>query len=61
MNDVTTIPAPYAHQKITTDFITNTKTCLITSDPGTGNIPMDMIECITDTPLGLDRKEIGIT
>ena len=36
MNDVTTIPAPYAHQKITTDFITNTKTCLITSDPGTG-------------------------
>jgi len=36
MNDVTTIPAPYAHQKTTTDFITNTKTCLITSDPGTG-------------------------
>ena len=36
MNDVTTVPAPYAHQKTTTDFITNTKTCLITSDPGTG-------------------------
>ena len=36
MNDVTTIPAPYAHQKTTTDFITNIKTCLITSDPGTG-------------------------
>ena len=36
MNDVTTIPAPYAHQKITTDFIVNTNTCLITSDPGTG-------------------------
>ena len=36
MNDVTTIPAPYAHQKTTTDFIINTKTCLITSDPGTG-------------------------
>tara|TARA_R100001460_G_scaffold3167_5_gene9618 strand:+ start:776 stop:2125 length:1350 start_codon:yes stop_codon:yes gene_type:complete len=36
MNDVTTIPAPYAHQKTTTNFITNTKTCLITSDPGTG-------------------------
>ena len=36
MNDVTTIPAPYAHQKTTTDFIVNTKTCLITSDPGTG-------------------------
>ena len=25
------------------------------------HIPKDMIECITDTPLGLDRKEIGIT
>ena len=36
MNDVTTIPAPYAHQKTTTNFIVNTKTCLITSDPGTG-------------------------
>ena len=36
MNNVTTIPAPYAHQKTTTDFIVNTKTCLITSDPGTG-------------------------
>ena len=36
MNDVTTIPAPYAHQKITTDFIVDTNTCLITSDPGTG-------------------------
>jgi len=36
MNDVTTILAPYAHQKTTTDFIVNTKTCLITSDPGTG-------------------------
>jgi len=30
------IPAPYAHQKTTTDFIVNTKQCLITSDPGTG-------------------------
>ena len=30
------IPAPYAHQKTTTDFIINTKQCLITSDPGTG-------------------------
>lgn len=30
------IPAPYAHQKTTTDFIVNTKCCLITSDPGTG-------------------------
>ena len=25
------------------------------------HIPKDMRECITDTPLGLDRKEIGIT
>ena len=33
-NDVTTI-TPYAHQK-TTDFIVDTNTCLITSDPGTG-------------------------
>ena len=30
------IPAPYAHQKTTTDFIVKTKRCLITSDPGTG-------------------------
>ena len=30
------IPAPYAHQKTTTDFIVDTKCCLITSDPGTG-------------------------
>lgn len=30
------IPAPYAHQKTTTDFIVNTNQCLITSDPGTG-------------------------
>tara|TARA_X000001382_G_scaffold97529_1_gene71896 strand:- start:57 stop:1400 length:1344 start_codon:yes stop_codon:yes gene_type:complete len=30
------IPAPYAHQQSTTDFIVNTKQCLITSDPGTG-------------------------
>ena len=30
------IPAPYAHQQSTTDFIINTKQCLITSDPGTG-------------------------
>ena len=36
MNDECNIPAPYAHQKSTTDFIVNTKTCLITSDPGTG-------------------------
>ena len=36
MNDVTNIPAPYAHQQTTTDFIVNTKCCLITSDPGTG-------------------------
>ena len=36
MNDVTNIPAPYAHQKTTTDFIVDTKCCLITSDPGTG-------------------------
>ena len=36
MNDELNIPAPYAHQKTTTDFIVNTKRCLITSDPGTG-------------------------
>ena len=36
MNDVTNIPAPYAHQQTTTDFIVDTKCCLITSDPGTG-------------------------
>ena len=36
MNDECNIPAPYAHQKSTTDFIVKTKTCLITSDPGTG-------------------------
>ena len=30
------IPAPYAHQEVTTDFIVKTKTCMITSDPGTG-------------------------
>lgn len=36
MNNVTNIPAPYAHQKTTTDFIIDTKCCLITSDPGTG-------------------------
>ena len=36
MNDGLNIPAPYAHQKTTTDFIVNTKRCLITSDPGTG-------------------------
>jgi len=30
------IPAPYAHQQNTTNFIVNTKQCLITSDPGTG-------------------------
>jgi SNF2 family DNA or RNA helicase len=36
MNNVTNIPAPYAHQKTTTDFIVDTKCCLITSDPGTG-------------------------
>jgi len=30
------IPAPYAHQKTTTNFIVDTKCCLITSDPGTG-------------------------
>ena len=36
MNDECNIPAPYAHQKSTTDFIVNTKTCLVTSDPGTG-------------------------
>lgn len=30
------IPAPYAHQKTTTDFIVDTRCCLITSDPGTG-------------------------
>ena len=31
-----TIPAPYAHQQTTTDFIIKTKGCIITSDPGTG-------------------------
>ena len=36
MNDELNIPAPYAHQKTTTDFIVKTKRCLITSDPGTG-------------------------
>ena len=36
MNDELNIPAPYAHQKTTTDFIVDTKCCLITSDPGTG-------------------------
>ena len=36
MSDECNIPAPYAHQKSTTDFIVKTKTCLITSDPGTG-------------------------
>ena len=36
MNDECNIPAPYAHQKSTTDFIVKTKTCLITTDPGTG-------------------------
>jgi len=36
MNNVTNIPAPYAHQQTTTDFIVDTKCCLITSDPGTG-------------------------
>ena len=30
------IPAPYAHQEVTTNFIVKTKTCMITSDPGTG-------------------------
>ena len=35
MEDVS-IPAPYAHQQKTTDFIVDTKQCLITSDPGTG-------------------------
>ena len=30
------IPAPYAHQEVTTNFILKTKTCMITSDPGTG-------------------------
>ena len=30
------IPAPYAHQSETTQFILNNPKCLITSDPGTG-------------------------
>ena len=36
MNDETNIPAPYAHQSETTQFILDNPKCLITSDPGTG-------------------------
>ena len=55
MNDVTTIPAPYAHQKTTTDFITNTKTCLITSDPGTGKT-----RAVLDAHAILGGKTLGL-
>ena len=36
MNDEPKIPAPYAHQSKTTQFIIDNPKCLITSDPGTG-------------------------
>ena len=36
MNDEQKIPAPYAHQSKTTQFIIDNPKCLITSDPGTG-------------------------
>ena len=36
MNDMNIIPAPYAHQQKTTDFIIANPRCLVTSDPGTG-------------------------
>ena len=36
MNDMNIIPAPYAHQQKTTDFIIANPRRLVTSDPGTG-------------------------
>tara|TARA_R100000808_G_scaffold1846_5_gene7880 strand:+ start:4122 stop:5477 length:1356 start_codon:yes stop_codon:yes gene_type:complete len=36
MNEMSSIPAPYAHQQTTTDFIVSNPRCLVTSDPGTG-------------------------